>query len=197
MIQCSVWAAILIYCRYSIFARFIMKGLKPMFMDLCYNNLQDFKLSSWCSYYCQNERKNLKGVMQKKKVVDDKKFTAQLATDPNSFYGGSIYILVICGQFATTPDIPRHSYILEYRLILSTVSMLHLELPHVLLRNFMFSLKIDLLTHYFINRVNNSSHNVLYKNEYILYSFSVRSNTENELLVKKKKTSRKKMLTCI
>lgn len=42
--------------------------------------------------------------MQKKKFVDDKKFTVQLATDPNSFYGGS----------ATTPDIPLHSYILEH-----------------------------------------------------------------------------------
>lgn len=61
---------------------------------------------------------------------------------------------------------------------------MHLEVPYILSRNFMFSLKIHLLRHYFINTVNDSSHNVPYKNECILYSYSVRSNTENELGVK-------------
>lgn len=42
---------------------------------------------------------------QKKKVMDDKKLTAQSTTDQTDFYGSiQSCVVVMCRQFATSPD---------------------------------------------------------------------------------------------
>lgn len=86
-----------------------MKGFTPTLMDMCHNYLQDFQLASWCcsdpSGMKKKNSQSNNATRTKKKVMDDKKLTAQSTTDQTDFYGSiQSCVVVMCRQFATSPD---------------------------------------------------------------------------------------------